>query len=223
MRTPFAVIAVLFVVLLGISIVTGNEDEAPAHSAPPAHASVAVVARRVEALRDLRFTALPKPVPVSAATARREGLAELDTDYPAAQRRADETIYKLLGLIAPSDDLRTLTGTLFEQGVLGYYDPRDGRLRVVTGAGTEHARAVGDDTRARADARAGGPAVLAPGLQRRQRRPLFGTNGADRGYGYLDDVRLRPAPLQQRGDAGRAYSARRSRTRATSRRSSRRR
>jgi hypothetical protein len=95
-----------------------------------------VVAHRVEALRGLRFTALPKPVPVSAATARREGLADFDKDYPPAQRRADETIYRLLGLIAPSDDLRTLTGSLFEQGVLGYYDPRDGRLRVVTGAGT---------------------------------------------------------------------------------------
>jgi hypothetical protein len=133
MRTPLAVIAVLLVVLLAIAAVTGGDDEAPAQ---PAHASVAVVARRVEALRDLRFTALPKPVPVSAATARREGLADLDRDYPVAQRHADETMYKLLGLIAPSDDLRTLTGSLFEQGVLGYYDPRDGRLRVVTGNGT---------------------------------------------------------------------------------------
>jgi hypothetical protein len=133
MRTPFAVIAVLLVVLLGISLVTGSEEEAPAQ---PAHASVAVVAHRVEALRELRFTALPKPVPVSAATARREGLEDFDKQYPVAQRRADETIYKLLGLIAPSDDLRTLTGSLFEQGVLGYYDPRDGRLRVVTGTGT---------------------------------------------------------------------------------------
>ena len=29
-----------------------------------------------------------------------------------------------------------MTGSLFEQGVAGYYDPRDGRLRVVTGAAT---------------------------------------------------------------------------------------
>jgi hypothetical protein len=133
MRTPLAVMAVLLVVLLGIAFIPGDDSQAPAQ---PAHASVAVVAHRVEALRGLRFTALPKPVPVSAATARREGLESLDHDYPVAQRRADETIYKLLGLIAPSDDLRTLTGSLFEQGVLGYYDPRDGRLRVVAGSGT---------------------------------------------------------------------------------------
>jgi hypothetical protein len=90
----------------------------------------------VEALRGLRFKQLPKPVPVSAAIARREGLADFDKQYPLARRHADETVYKLLGLIAPADDLRTLTGSLFEQGVLGYYDPRDGRLRLVTGAGT---------------------------------------------------------------------------------------
>jgi hypothetical protein len=133
MRTPLAVMAVLLVALLGIAAITGGDDEAPAQ---PAHASVPVIAHRVEALRGLRFTALPKPVPVSAATARREGLAGFDKDYPVAQQRADETIYRLLGLIPPSDDLRTLTGSLFEQGVLGYYDPRDGRLRVVTGGGT---------------------------------------------------------------------------------------
>jgi hypothetical protein len=133
MRTPFAVIAVLLVALLGIVAATGGDDEAPAQ---PARAPVAVIAHRVEALRGLRFTTLPKPVPVTAATARREGLEDFDKQYPLAQRRADETIYKLLGLIAPDDDLRTLTGSLFEQGVLGYYDPRDGRLRVVTGSGT---------------------------------------------------------------------------------------
>src|SRR5215208_5295277 len=39
-------------------------------------------------------------------------------------------------LIDPDADLRELTGALFEEGVGGYYDSRDGRLRVVTGAGT---------------------------------------------------------------------------------------
>jgi hypothetical protein len=136
MRTPLAVMAVLFVALLGIAAATGGDNEAPAKPSPPARASVAVIARRVEALRGLRFTALPRPVPVSAATARREGLADFDKSYPVAQQRADETIYKLLGLLPRRDDLRALTGSLFEQGVLGYYDPRDGRLRVVTGGGT---------------------------------------------------------------------------------------
>jgi hypothetical protein len=45
-------------------------------------------------------------------------------------------VLKMLGLVPPDGDLRELTGSLFEQGVAGYYDPRDGRLRVVTGTGT---------------------------------------------------------------------------------------
>jgi hypothetical protein len=133
MRTPLAVIAVLLVVLVGVGFATEGGDEPQRE--PPA-APVSVIARRVEALRQLRYESIPKPVAVSAATARREGLADLDRQYPATRRHADEQVLKLLGLIAPDADLRELTGSLVEQGVAGYYDPRDGRLRVVSGTGT---------------------------------------------------------------------------------------
>ena len=133
MRTPFVVMAVLLVILVAIGFATDGGDE-PA--AAPRAAPVPVIAHRVEALRDLRYDTVPKPVEVTAATARREGLDDLDRSYPPQQRRADEQVLKLLGLIEPDADLRDLTGSLFEQGVAGYYDPRDGRLRVVTGTGT---------------------------------------------------------------------------------------
>ncbi len=133
MRTPLTVIAVLLVVLFGIAIALGDDDGAA--NGPPA-ASLDVIAHRVEGLRDLRFEELPKPLEVDAAQARREGLEDLDRSYPLKRRQADEEIYELLGLIEPGADLRALTGSLFEQGVAGYYDPRDGRLRVVTGAAT---------------------------------------------------------------------------------------
>jgi hypothetical protein len=132
MRTPLAIIAVLFVALLTIALATEGEQEPAQRPAAP----VDVIARRVEALRELRFKALPKPLEVTGAQARREALEDLDRQYPPEQRHADEAIYKLLGLIDPDTDLRALTGSLFEQGVAGYYDPRDGRLRVVTGTGT---------------------------------------------------------------------------------------
>jgi hypothetical protein len=125
--------AVLFVLLVGVGFATEGDDE-PA--AGPAAAPVSVIARRVEALRHLRYKHIPVPVAVSAATARREGLEDLDRQYPAKRRHADEQVLKMLGLIKPDADLRELTGSLFEQGVAGYYDPRDGRLRVVTGTGT---------------------------------------------------------------------------------------
>ena len=132
MRTPFAVMAVLFVILVAIGFATADDDELVAAERP---APVATIAERVETLRDLRYDELPKPVEVTAAQARREGLEDLDRSYPPEQREADEQVLKLLGLIAPDDNLRDLTGSLFEQGVAGYYDPRDGRLRVVSGSG----------------------------------------------------------------------------------------
>jgi hypothetical protein len=131
--TPLAVIAVVLVLLIGIAFATEGEDEPPR---PPAPAPVSVIAHRVEALRQLRYKELPRPVAVTGVQARREGLADLDRQYPPAQRHADEAVYKLLDLIDPDADLRDLTGSLFEQGVAGYYDPRDGRLRVVTSSGT---------------------------------------------------------------------------------------
>ena len=43
---------------------------------------------------------------------------------------------KLLGLLKPDVDLRKVSGTIFGQGVAGYYDPRTKHLRVVSGAQT---------------------------------------------------------------------------------------
>ena len=126
------IIAVLIAGLLGLWAVTEDEEGA----APPAAAPLDVIARRVEALRSLRFTRLPEPVTVGPRQAQREGLADLDRNYPAARRRADEEIYELLGLLEPEVDLRELSRSLFGEGVAGYYDPADGRLRVVEGAGT---------------------------------------------------------------------------------------
>jgi hypothetical protein len=125
--------AVLAAGLLGLWFVTEDDGEAPA---APAAAPVDVIARRVEALRDLRFERVPPAEPVTPAQAQREGLQDLDREYPEERRRADEEILKLLGLIEPGADLRELTASLFGEGVGGYYDPRSGRLRVVTGTVT---------------------------------------------------------------------------------------
>jgi hypothetical protein len=133
MRTPFAVMAVLLAALLAVGFLTEDDGET---TAAPTAAPVDVIAKRVEALRRLRFDELPEPVAVTAEQARREGLESLDRDYPADRLRDDETVYELLGLIEPDADLRELTGNLFGEGVAGYYDPRDGRLRVVEGSGT---------------------------------------------------------------------------------------
>ena len=95
-----------------------------------------MIARRVEALRGLRFDAIPRPVAVTPEQARREGLEDLDRTYPVARRRADEQVLKLLGLIDPSMDLRDVSASVFSEGVAGYYDPRTKRMRTVRGAAT---------------------------------------------------------------------------------------
>ena len=134
MRTPLTVMAVLGVALLGLWFATENGgDAAPGQAAA---APVPVIAERVQALRELRFDRLPQPVTVTADDARREGLEDLDRNYPAERLAAEETVYRLLGLIEPDADLRELSGSLFGEGVAGYYVPEDGRLRVVEGSGT---------------------------------------------------------------------------------------
>ena len=143
MRTPLTVMAVLGVALYGLWLVTEDDGTEPA----PAAAAIPVIAERVEALRDLRFEQIPRPVTVTPEQARREGLSDLDRNYPPERLRADEEILKLLGLIDEDADLRDLAGSLFGEGVAGYYDPRDGRLRVVDGRRDRQPRARGDGAR----------------------------------------------------------------------------
>jgi hypothetical protein len=95
---------------------------------------VSTIAARVEALRGLRFDSRPVPQTVSPAQARREGLEDLDRSYPEARRKADEEVLKLLGLIDPGVDLRSISASVFGEGVAGYYDPRSKRLRIVSSA-----------------------------------------------------------------------------------------
>jgi hypothetical protein len=141
MDTSYAVALVLLVVLLGAGFAfddggSGGGAKPAATPAAEKPAPVSTIAARVEAIRGLRFETPPRPAEVSPAQARRDGLEDLDRSYPAAQRRADEEVLKLLGLLEPSVDLRKVSATVFGESVAGYYDPRTKRLRIVTGAQT---------------------------------------------------------------------------------------
>ncbi|HWK26249.1 MAG TPA: hypothetical protein VNS09_06795 [Solirubrobacter sp.] len=127
MRTVWLSIGIVLAGLLVALVLQGEPSTAPAE------APVATIATRVEALRGLTFKTQPVPQRVSPATARREGLEDLDRSYPAGRRRADEEVLKLLGLIKPDVDLRAISASVFGEGVAGYYDPRSKRLRIVTG------------------------------------------------------------------------------------------
>jgi hypothetical protein len=126
-RTAFTAIAIVLAALVGLAFLEAGGEEQQ-------QADVATIASRVEAIRGLEFRRQPVPVRITGAQAREEGLSELDRSYPETRLRADEEVLKLLGLIEPDVDLRTLSGSVFGEGVAGYYEPRSKRLRIVEDA-----------------------------------------------------------------------------------------
>jgi hypothetical protein len=135
MRTPLVIIAVTAAALLGLDALLAGGHGAPAGKAERT-APVATVAHRVEALRGLRFDAVPRARSVTPAQASREGLADFDASYPRRRRLADEEVLTLLGLAPAGFSLRAMSASLFAEGVGGYYDPRTKRLRTVSGSAT---------------------------------------------------------------------------------------
>jgi len=132
---PFAIILTLGLLLAGLAVLldSGAEDAA----GPPLRPDpIARIIDRVERERGLTFARDPDPRTVTAAQAREEGVASLDSDYPPARRRADAELLALLGLLPPGTDLGAAMGDTYEQGVAGYYDPRSGSMRIVQGAQT---------------------------------------------------------------------------------------
>src|SRR5439155_20546002 len=99
MRTPLVVMAVLFVALLGLDAAFGGGKSA--ERAGPRVAPVPVIARRVEAIRGLRYARLPRAQAVTPAQARRDGLADFDRSSPREQQLADEEGLTLLDLAPP--------------------------------------------------------------------------------------------------------------------------
>jgi len=95
---------------------------------------VALIAARVERIRGLRFRRRLVPRRVSAARARREGLADLDRSSPPARLHGQEELLELLGLLPPGTNLRRLEGAVYGEQVAGFYDPRRKRLSLVEGA-----------------------------------------------------------------------------------------
>ena len=147
-RTVIAVIAaVLVAVTAAVVMACGGDEEkgagagsegragrraaeAPRAPLPP----IDRIARRIERIRDMRFKTTPVPRRVTPEQTRREALGQLDREYPAPRRAADEEVLKLLGLLAPRDDLRRIAGGVFGGEVAGFYDVRSKRLSVVEGA-----------------------------------------------------------------------------------------
>jgi hypothetical protein len=130
-RTIAVVIAALVAVLAAVGLLTGENGSDQGRSAGGGGSSIALVARRVERVRQLRFEHLPRVRHVTGAQARAAGLSELDREVPRPKVAAEERLLKLLGLLPPRSSLRALLGKTLSSEVGGYYLPRTGTLSVV--------------------------------------------------------------------------------------------
>src|SRR3954468_8053517 len=70
---------------------------------------------------------------VTPPEARRAALADVARNKPE-DIRAAEQVGELLGLLPPKTDLRAVEGGIYDEQVLGYYDPHRKRLAIVAGS-----------------------------------------------------------------------------------------
>jgi len=109
----------------------GGDGDAPAPDvAPPSAAELRRIAGRVERIRGLRFDRLPEVETVTVETLGRRLEADLERDDPPAERRVDELVLRLTGILRPQDDLEALLDVDALQP-LGVYDPRRERLTLI--------------------------------------------------------------------------------------------
>jgi hypothetical protein len=136
-RSPLYRIALpaLLLAFVGVGIAAGARDRGPVESDSTARvvASVHGIAINVEHVRHLTFKHIPQPVGVTPDETRRSTVAQLNKDYPASKRRDDAELLELLGLVPPGTDLGAVAGDISGGEVVGYYDPKTGRLAVVKG------------------------------------------------------------------------------------------
>lgn len=91
------------------------------------------VARRVEGIRGLEFTAVPKPEVVTAAYLNGLAAREVQGTPLAATLAAQEAALRMLGLLDPDEELESILGSTGDVAAAAY-DPSSGRLFVIADA-----------------------------------------------------------------------------------------
>jgi hypothetical protein len=95
---------------------------------------VAEAIPRIEQATGLKFKTPPRLEVRTREQVRDFLLKQFDEATPAAQLTGEEKVYKLLGLIPDSMDLRAFFLRVLTEQVVGYYDPKAKSLYVVEGA-----------------------------------------------------------------------------------------
>jgi hypothetical protein len=135
-----AILGVVAVTLVVAALIGSGDDEKKESRASGAQASarkaetavdVERIEQRVEKLRGLKFRRPLKVRFLSPARAQQVFRSRSETEYPDDQRRIDEEVIKLLGLLEPSVDLGKVMAAVADEQVLGFYDDVTKRLVVI--------------------------------------------------------------------------------------------
>lgn len=120
---------------VGLAFLTG------CRGTPPASGQSPDLGRLVDSMRPVveRATGLRFKGPTRSALKTRDEvrtflLGKLEQEFPAARQEGVEAVYRLLGLIPDSLDLKRLLLDLYTEQVAGYYDPEAATLYGVVGA-----------------------------------------------------------------------------------------
>ena len=116
-------------------VLDGESDPAPQQTASFSARDVALVARRVEKLRGLKFRRPVRPLFLDRDDAVEFAQKASRSEYTDAEQRVDEEGFKLLGLLKPPTDLRQVVDSVEQEQVLGFYDDRSKRLVVIRDPG----------------------------------------------------------------------------------------
>lgn len=114
-------------------MIAGCKSE-PAVGDGPYAREVAEAIPRIEKATGLTFKSPPKLEVRTKEQVRDFLLKKFDESTPAKELAGEETVYKLLGLVPDSLDLRAFFLRVLTEQVLGYYDPAVKTLYVVQGA-----------------------------------------------------------------------------------------
>jgi hypothetical protein len=129
----------LAAILVGSCERRGSNGDAGGDTGPYAD-KVRETIPQIERATGLKFKTPPKLEVRTRAQVREFLVAKFDEQQPAQELASEELVYKTLGLIPQSLDLRKFMLDLYTEQIVGFYDPAKKVLYVVEGAPREIAR-----------------------------------------------------------------------------------
>lgn len=126
--------------LLAAALLAACRGEAPGASGDAIGRLVDSLRPQVEQTVGLPFKAPPRYAVRSRAQVASYLAAKLNEELPAERLTAMHDVYRLLGQVPDSLDIRTLLTALYEEQVAGFFDPDSGMLFVFEGSDVKSAQ-----------------------------------------------------------------------------------